>query len=650
MMQPFISLVFVLLISLQLSACGGGSSGGGSEALDSIKPFITLLGSAFVTVEKGTTYSDAGATASDNLEGDITDRIVVLNPVDTSRVGTYTVTYNVSDLAGNAAEEVIRQVCVSEAGTASDCDGDFIPDDVEIYLGMDPHDSDQNDNGIMDGLETQGTYGDPFFDKQWHLRSTGSFTNNSRVATVAGNDLDLFSNQGVYTSYMGYNAGSPIIVQVVDTGVDADHEDLIGNMDLSRSYSGTQVGDPSARYTADGGYTHGTGVAGIIGAEAFNGKGLRGIAPFAKIAGSNWLQKQTYASLEYAWYSGAGANEIAVSNNSWGSYYDSDTIPEDIMKKGTRDLRDGKGRVYVFAAGNDGYDVYGRGNANLQYTLSNRYAIAVAALKNDNTRADYSTPGSNILVSGYSGNFQQDSPTISTTTVMGTSSHSGDINTQTTWSDDLDENYTFGFNGTSAASPNVAGAVALLLEACPDLTWRDVRYLLATKASKVDASRSTWIQNGAGLWHSIDYGFGLVNLRGMIEQCKDSSYSQLPAEISATVSSSPNLLIPDNGALVTTSVNMSTGMTVEWVEVTVDNDSTYASDYKVELTSPSGTKTTLMTSNTDLSTGWMDGGFRLSSAAMLGESSLGSWQISFTDELSGDSGTLKEVSLKIYGH
>ena len=53
-----------------------------------------------------------------------------------------------------------------------------------------------------------------------------------------------------------------------------------------------------------------------------------------------------------------------------------------------------------------------KGNANLQYALSNRYAIAVAGLKHDNTYAEYSTPGSNILVSGYSGNYYEDSPDI----------------------------------------------------------------------------------------------------------------------------------------------------------------------------------------------------------------------------------------------
>ena len=75
---------------------------------------ITLVGDAEVTVEVGTTYTDLGATASDNYMMDITTDIVTVNNVDTSVIGTYTVTYNVSDDAGNDASEVTRTVNVTD--------------------------------------------------------------------------------------------------------------------------------------------------------------------------------------------------------------------------------------------------------------------------------------------------------------------------------------------------------------------------------------------------------------------------------------------------------------------------------------------------------------------------------------------------------
>ena len=57
-------------------------------------------------------YVDAGATALDNLDGDITGSIVTVNPVDTGVLGPYTVTYNVDDSSGNSAAQVTRVVNV----------------------------------------------------------------------------------------------------------------------------------------------------------------------------------------------------------------------------------------------------------------------------------------------------------------------------------------------------------------------------------------------------------------------------------------------------------------------------------------------------------------------------------------------------------
>jgi hypothetical protein len=79
---------------------------------DTEAPVITLAGQASVQVYLGEAYVDAGAAASDNADGDLSSDIVVDNPVDTSTAGVYTVTYNVSDSAGNNADEVARTVKV----------------------------------------------------------------------------------------------------------------------------------------------------------------------------------------------------------------------------------------------------------------------------------------------------------------------------------------------------------------------------------------------------------------------------------------------------------------------------------------------------------------------------------------------------------
>ena len=80
---------------------------------DSIVPVITLIGAASVSLNLGDTYIEQGATASDNIDGDITANIIIGgNVIDTNTEGSYLVTYNVSDTAGNNAAQVTRTITV----------------------------------------------------------------------------------------------------------------------------------------------------------------------------------------------------------------------------------------------------------------------------------------------------------------------------------------------------------------------------------------------------------------------------------------------------------------------------------------------------------------------------------------------------------
>lgn len=85
-----------------------------SATLDTQPPAITLLGDAAVTLDVGGAYIDAGATANDDVDNDITADIVIVNPVDTTTAGVYIVTYNVMDSALNASVEVTRTVTVTD--------------------------------------------------------------------------------------------------------------------------------------------------------------------------------------------------------------------------------------------------------------------------------------------------------------------------------------------------------------------------------------------------------------------------------------------------------------------------------------------------------------------------------------------------------
>ena len=86
---------------------------GGLAMGDVTLPVIQLLGEAAVTVTAGSAYQDPGATASDDLDGNLTSSIAIENDVNTAIIGSYVVTYDVVDSSGNAAAQVTRGVSVA---------------------------------------------------------------------------------------------------------------------------------------------------------------------------------------------------------------------------------------------------------------------------------------------------------------------------------------------------------------------------------------------------------------------------------------------------------------------------------------------------------------------------------------------------------
>ncbi len=83
---------------------------------DQTVPAIALLGLSSITLNVGDLFTDPGATASDNVDGDLTLAIVTGGSVNAGSVGLYTLTYDVSDSAANAAVQVIRSVSVQDSG------------------------------------------------------------------------------------------------------------------------------------------------------------------------------------------------------------------------------------------------------------------------------------------------------------------------------------------------------------------------------------------------------------------------------------------------------------------------------------------------------------------------------------------------------
>lgn len=86
-----------------------------NDPIDTTPPAITLTGDNPQIIEVGQAYSELGATATDNFDGNLTEGIIVNSgTVNTNLVGDYTVTYNVSDAAGNTAAQITRTVRVAD--------------------------------------------------------------------------------------------------------------------------------------------------------------------------------------------------------------------------------------------------------------------------------------------------------------------------------------------------------------------------------------------------------------------------------------------------------------------------------------------------------------------------------------------------------
>lgn len=103
---------------------------GTANPSDTTAPVITLNGVSVVEVYQGDSYIDMGATASDNIDGDLSDNIVVWSDLDTEKVGSYSIIFNVRDTARNSAEQVIRTVHVIESAIKSALDSSLLPPQV----------------------------------------------------------------------------------------------------------------------------------------------------------------------------------------------------------------------------------------------------------------------------------------------------------------------------------------------------------------------------------------------------------------------------------------------------------------------------------------------------------------------------------------
>ena len=544
---------------------------------------------------------------------------------------------------------------------------------------------------------------DPLLRYQWHLKNTGQpVIADSRP--VAGIDINV---EALHNAQI---RGKGVFVAVVDDGLEINHEDLSANVlhGASKNFYDNST-DPTPHNSDD---EHGTAVAGIIAAVGWNNKGVRGVAPEAQLAGYNFLshdgnviKKNQDQHIIYGWGDGDGARDAQVFNNSWGSNDTSySAAPRSSIaswEKLTNATRNGKGGVYVKAAGNNfkrflsnNTDICSSETKNVRVSCAsanndvvNNYinVITVAAVNAKGVRSSYSSSGSSIWVSGLGGEYGYQSkyfggqeklkydPAIVTTDLSGCAAgHNADRADGTIYNEldtsnaklDGECNYWARMNGTSAATPTVSGVAALMLQVNPDLTARDVKYILATTARKIDPDYvpatyrgnvidPAWTTNKAGHPFSSWYGFGLVDANAAVTKAKN--FTSLPPrkDTGWLSSNSSEQRIGTFGSPAVFQVKVAADAKVENVQVSFGTTHKTPKYVMATLTSPGGTESTILAPLATLYNITVGSGFTVpltSSNAFLDEQAGGVWTLKVTDISGSSSALLKNFNLRIVGH
>lgn len=440
---------------------------------------------------------------------------------------------------------------------------------------------------------------DPRLDSQWHLI----------------NDIDPVADLNIEDAWNAGFTGAGVTVGVVEDNFQRGHIDLAANFrdDVS------QASDPNASV---GITDHATSVAGVIAAVSNDTFGA-GVAYDAAISSQLYgIDNDARAAAALAFRN----DEVDIKNNSWGPvdvgvFWDLPPEIADALETGVREGRGGLGTIFVWSSGNGAgsldrvdYDPY----------AASRYTIAVGAIGDDDLRSNYSEFGSALMLVA--------------------PSDGGDRKIYTTRTNDSAQSW---FGGTSAAAPMVSGVAALMLQARPELTWRDVQHVLVNSTRIVDPNDDGWDVNGAGLLTNQEYGFGAVDASAAVALAQ--TWELVPHEIVIDTGVVPvGQDIPDGPKTGVEVIHtIADNIRIEAVELTLNVTSTYVGDLQIRIESPSGLRSPLAQTRSDSQDDITNHTF--TSVRHWDESSAGDWKLFIADRVSGDAAHWVDYRLRIYG-
>ena len=338
---------------------------------------------------------------------------------------------------------------------------------------------------------------DLYFKYQWHLRNDGTTFQGDGTP---GADMKV---EDAWT----LTTGDPSIkVAILDSGTDTLHPDLVDN--LLSGYDATGGGTkgyPNIDLTQNG---HGTACSGIIGAKGNNSIGVAGVCYDCSIVPVRVFYYQDIVLVGIQPWSTGGwmagginwASQTAdadVLSQSWGlpdfllfGLPDGTQIVEDAIATAAINGRGGLGLPMLFSSGNDGGAPIWPGRMAQAITVN-------ASSQCDERKSPTSCDGEN-----WEGNWGDSLDVTAPGVRITTTDMTGNLGY-------TPGDYTTTFNGTSAACPNAAGVMGLILSLKPTLTLSEARAILEGSCDKVGGYAYNTIKNH-GSW-SIEMGYGRLN-------------------------------------------------------------------------------------------------------------------------------------------